>query len=239
MSGSPVTTRAAQAWAFRWTVEQIAERAFAAMATELTELRYPRELIDACTRVSEDEARHVGLCATLTRELGGDAPARIFPACDHEARQLAPAGLSREDALVYEIVARCCIAETESTATLIELLPVTVSPVHDVVRQIASDEVRHARLGWQFLAHLKGRRDLTFLGPHLPAMLETGGAPLFDPSSPAGDEDLARGAFSVSTQRRIFVEVLDEVVFPGLELHGVATDKAREWLAAQHGRIRP
>ena len=106
-----------------------------------------------------------------------------------------------------------------------------------MVRQIASDEVRHARLGWQFLTHLSGRRDLSFLGAHLPAMLQTGGASLFDPLAAFDDGNAAFGAFGTSTQRRIFIEVLEEVVFPGLELHGIPTDQGRAWLASQQRRL--
>lgn len=215
-------------------MEQIAERAFVHIAAELTELGYPSELVAACTRIAEDERRHAGLCASLSKELGAPEPALVPVRVT-----LAPAGLSREDALAYDIVARSCIAETESTATLLELLPGAVGSVHSVVHAIATDEVRHARLGWQFLAHVKGRRDLAFLGPHLPAMLETGGAPLFEPSSASvGDaDDAPNGTLALATQRRIFVQVLAEVVFPGFELHGIPTDHARAWLAAQHRRL--
>jgi hypothetical protein len=224
--------RAGRAWAFRWRVEQIAHRAFARIGTELSELGFPGELVDASRHASEDEGRHVVLCAMLAKEYGVVEPAAIAM-----PEQLAPRGLAREDALVYEIVARCCIAETESTATLVELLPLAKPPVHAVVHEIAADEVKHARLGWQFLAHVAGRRDLGFLGPIVPAMLETGGGPLFDPSSPPTNDDPAVGTFSVATQRRIFVDVLEEVVFPGLELHGVATHAARAWLLSQQRRV--
>jgi hypothetical protein len=224
--------RAGRSWAFRCTVEQIAHRAFAHIANELTAQYYARELVDAATRASEDEARHAVLCAALAVEHGVAEPAELPMRI-----RLAPASLVREEALVYEIVARCCIAETESTATLIELLPGCEGSVREVVHQIAADEVRHARLGWRFLAHVVGRRDLAFLGPHLPSMLETGGAPLFDPSLPPGVDDAARGTFSLTTQRRIFVAALEEVVFPGLEIYGVPTDQARGWLASQRDRL--
>ena len=223
--------RAGRSWAFRWTVEQIAHRAFAHLGTELSALGFPGELSDAASSASEDEGRHVDLCAMLAKEHGVFEPANIAM-----RERLAPTGLSREDALIYEIVARCCVAETESTATLVELLPRTEGPVRDVVHQIAADEVKHARLGWQFLAHIAGRRDLGFLGPSIPAMLATGGSPLFDPSASHAEDDAALGTFSVATQRRIFVEVLEDVVFTGLELHGVATQSARAWLAAQQRR---
>ena len=225
-------TRAGRSWAFRCTVEQIAHRAFAHISNELEAQGYPRELVDAARRASEDEARHVILCATLAADHGVHDPVELPMRV-----RLAPASLSKEDALVYEIVARCCIAETESTATLVELLPGSKGAVRNVVHQIASDEVRHARLGWRFLRHVFGKRDLTFLGAHLPSMLETGGGPLFDPSTPPGVDDAARGTFSLTTQRRLFITALEEVVFPGFEMHGVPVGEARAWLASQQHRL--
>ncbi|HEY8077054.1 MAG TPA: hypothetical protein VIF62_23165, partial [Labilithrix sp.] len=152
---------------------------------------------------------------------------------------LAPSSLSRADALVYEVVARCCIAETESTATLLELMPRTRGDVREVVHQIARDEVRHARLGWRFLASVtSGGRDLAWLGDHVPTMLATGGTPLFTPLSPFDfdDEDPERGRLALAEQRRVFVATLHDVVFPGLELHGIPTGPARAWLAMQERR---
>jgi hypothetical protein len=235
---SAVRERAARAWAFRWSVELLAERAFAHIADELAALGYPDELVIAARRVSGDEARHAILCEELAVELGATEPVPLG-----DRIQLAPPSLSREDALLYEIVARCCVAETESTATLTQLMTGTrTARIRNVVHEIARDEVRHARLGWQFLAYVFGERtrDLAVLGAHLPAMLATGGAPLFAVPSmdrraqEARDADSADlGVFSLATQRRIFVDVLDEVVFPGLELYGIPTAHAREWLASR------
>ncbi len=222
---------AARAWAFRWSVETIAERAFGWLARELSELGHGAELALECASVADDERRHVVLCAELARSLGAAERATI----DDRVR-LAPASLARADALVYEIVARCCIAETESTATLLELLPRARGEVRAVVHRIARDEVRHARLGWRFLASVaRGGRDLGWLGEHVPAMLATGGAPLFAdaPQDDLALDDAAHGRLARVEQRDIFVATLRDVVFPGLELHGVSTAAARAWLAAQ------
>jgi hypothetical protein len=207
-------------------VEREAERAFARLAAELRALGYPEELAALAMDVSKDEELHIELCAKLTREFGGDGP------FDMPIREkLAPASLNREDALAYDLVARCCVAETESTATLVALLPQSGSRVRDVVHRIAEDEVRHARLGWQFLAYVAPKRDLAFLGPHVPAMLETGGGPLFQKSD---EEDLPElGVFGRPTQLRLFRETLTGVILPGLDRNGVPTGPAREWLAAK------
>jgi hypothetical protein len=218
--------RALRSWSFRWAVEREAERAFARLAGELRALGYPEELARECMRVSEDEALHIQLCAKLTKELGGEGPADL-----PIREKLAPASLGREDALAYDLVARCCVAETESTATLVELLPQSGAQVRDVVHTIAEDEVRHSRLGWQFLAYVAPKRDLTFLGPLIPAMLETGGGPLFQPIEEDDVPEL--GVFGRPTQLRLFRETLLGVILPGFELHGIPTGPAREWLAAK------
>jgi hypothetical protein len=205
--------RAARAWAFRWAVELQAERAFRLLATELRALGYPAELADECERVAEDEARHVVLCARLANEFGAAEPPALS-----ERDRLAPGSLGREDALAYDLIARCCVAETESTATLVELLPETSSTVREVVHEIATDEVRHSRLGWQFLAWIAPRRDLGFLGPLIPAMLETGGGPLFEIGALDEPDHPELGVFGRPTQLRLFRETLRDVILPGFEL---------------------
>lgn len=223
---STLRERALRSWSFRWAVERESERAFARLAGELRALGYPEELAAEAIRVSTDEALHIELCAKLTKEFGGDAP------FDMPIREkLAPAAMGRDDALAYDLVARCCVAETESTATLVALLPQSGSQVRDVVHRIAEDEVRHSRLGWQFLAYVAAKRDLGFLGPHVPSMLETGGGPLFQKSD---EEDLPElGVFGKPTQLRLFRETLTGVILPGLDLNGVPTGPAREWLAVK------
>src|SRR5438067_552524 len=108
MPRRPMQTRATIAAVGPTSGERLSnpERAFAHIARELRELGYPAELIDAATRVSQDEGKHVGLCATLAKELGAKGPASIPTRV-----QLAPSRLSREDGIVYEVVARCCVAE--------------------------------------------------------------------------------------------------------------------------------
>src|SRR5262249_48291848 len=69
--------RAARAWAFRWSVETIAARAFGWLAGELADLGHGAELALECARVARDEERHVILCAELARSLGATERASI------------------------------------------------------------------------------------------------------------------------------------------------------------------
>jgi hypothetical protein len=237
--------RAADAWAFRWGVEILAERGFRRLTSELDALDAPEDLVRAAATIAGDEARHVELCRGLATFFGASDPVVL------EGREsLAPRGIDRAQATIYDLVARCCIAETESTATLVSLatrgragcagadeLGGAASRVREVVLAIARDEVAHARLGWRALAHFgRDAGALAFLSNYLPSMLRVGGEPLFERLRDEGDL-VEYGVFGIATRRSIFVETLDEVVFPGLELHGIATATARAWLAGQERRL--
>lgn len=224
---------AAASWAFRWSVEVIAARAFHRLTDELRALRFPSELVEACAKAAHDEEHHARLCEALARHFGATERAPLV-----QGDSLAPSKMPRMESAIYDVVARCCVGETESTATVVSLLPHTRSPAREVIQRIARDEVEHARLGWRTLAHLTEQgRDVAFLGEHLPAMFHTGGAPLFDPD-PIGvpEEDLEAGVHSLATRRALFTDTLEQVIFPGLELHRVPTERGRAWLAAQRRR---
>jgi hypothetical protein len=150
---------------------------------------------------------------------------------------VAPAGLDEEDALTYELTAACCVTESESVAVLTTLLPAARDPaLHAALRELAEDEVAHARLGWANLAVAAARGRTAFLGPHLPAMLRgTIDDDLFQPVEAAREDPalLALGVLPHASKRALFVQTLEEVVFPGLAGAGVDTAAGRAWLAAQ------
>jgi hypothetical protein len=59
------------------------------------------------------------------------------------------------------------------------------------------------------------------------------GSPLFAENAPRPEEEAFRalGDAHMSERKRLFLEVVDEVIFPGLTAHGIAFDRGREWLA--------
>jgi hypothetical protein len=213
-------------------VECEAEERFARLAARLEAQGAAPPLVDLARRASDDERRHADHCARLAAALGRAVPARRPPA----PPEVAPVGLPAEDALTYELTAACCVTETVSVAVLTELLPAAVDPaLRFVLRDLARDEVGHARLGWAHLAEAAARGRVAFLGPHLPGML--GGTvddDLFAPVEPER-EDLALlplGVLPHAASRALFVRALQEVIFPGLEGAGVDTTAGRAWLAA-------
>ncbi len=227
---------AASAWAFRFTVEREAEARFARLAERLDAIGAPGQLAELALGASRDEARHAVLCADLADEYGVRVDASAAPMLG----EIAPRELTERERVLYEVVAACCIAETESMATLSTLLVAARSTrLRQVLRELATDEVRHGRLGWAHLANESARSDTSFLAPFVPAMLQGSAAPdLFLPASSELDHPalLEHGVLPHGSKREVFVHTLEQVVFPGLEQFGIDAAPARSWLEASKGR---
>ncbi len=224
---------AASAWLFRWGVELEAEARFARLAERLSALGASAPIVELARRSSRDEHRHAALCARMAEELGADV--RVRPS--GEARGIAPPGLLPRGRVTYELVAACCITETESMAVLTTLLDAARGPrLRSVLRELATDEVRHARLGWAHLAGEHAAGATAFLAPLVPAMLQGNAPPdLFQPVTPERDNEalLEYGVLPHALKRRVFTQTLEDVVFPGLEACGVGSGPARAWPEAK------
>jgi hypothetical protein len=225
-----VRALAAAAWVFRWQVELEAEVRFARLADRLQATAEGPALATLARRAAVDERRHAERCAELAAAYGSPVSGGVAP-----PPEVAPAGLGPEDAICYELVAACCVAETGSVAVLTSLLAAAPEPrLRAVLHELAEDEVDHARLGWAALATAQRRGSTGFLGPLLPAMLKGSvDDDFFLPADPAREDPrlLAYGVQPHSARRSLFVETLDQVIFPGLEGAGVDTAAGRAWLA--------
>ncbi len=220
----------AGAWAFRWQVEVDAALRFARLSEQLGQLGAPEPLVSLALRAAEDERRHAALCESLAREYGQTE----LPPAPVAVAEVAPPGLPLRERVLYELVAACCITETESTAVLTTLLTPDAAPrVRGVLRDILRDEVAHSRLGWAHLSREHAEGAVGFLSRHVPAMLEGGVSPrLFAPGSPEEESPvlLRHGVLPHSRKAETFVRALQDVVFPGLERFGVDTAPARQWV---------
>jgi len=230
-----VRSLAAEAWAFRWQVEVEAEERFGRLARRLQRLGSPASIVELARRAAADESRHAAHCARLAAQYGQPVPEAPPP----PPPPVAPAGLSELEAVTYELTAACCVTESVSVAALTALLPAASDPsLRAVLRELAEDEVVHARLGWAHLAGEHRRGATAFLAPYLPAMLEGSvDAELFGPPGPGRDDPalLEAGVLPHVRQRELFAQALREVVFPGLEECGVDAAAGRVWLAGRLG----
>jgi rubrerythrin len=223
---------AAAAWSFRWQVELEAEERFARLAGRLEGAGAAEHLVELARRASRDERRHAELCAELAAAHGQPVSGAPPP-----PPEVAPARLRPDQALLYELVAACCVAESGSVAVLTSLLAAAREPrLRAVLHQLAGDEVGHARLGWAWLASEHWRGATAFLGPLLPAMLRGSiDDDLFGPVDRAREDPglLEAGVLPHTAKRALFVETLDRVIFPGLDGAGIDTGAGRTWLAEQ------
>jgi rubrerythrin len=225
----PIRALAASAWVFRWQVELEAETRFARLADGLDGAGAGTRLVGLARRAARDERRHAERCAELAARFG--QPVSVAPAPPPE---VAPAALDPAEALLYELVAACCVAESGSVAVLTALLPSAREPrLREVLHELATDEVDHARLGWAWLEREHRRGATAFLGPLLPAMLRGSVDDDFFLAADAPREDprlLAAGVLPHRARRDLFVQTLDEVIFPGLDGAGVDTGAGRCWV---------
>ncbi len=223
----------AETWAFRRQEELVAGLRFARLADALERLETPAELVDLARRAAMDEQRHAGMCELMARAYGQDGLA----SAQVEARETAPPELGFREQVLYDVVAACCISETESTAGLTALLSVEGPPrVRAVLRDILRDEVAHSRLGWAYLAHASREGGAAFLAPLLPAMLDESVSPrLFAQGTPETESPilLAHGVLPHARKLEVFIQALHDVVFPGLERCGVDTSHGRRWIERQ------
>lgn len=228
---------AADAWLFRALVERTATTRFAGLAQRLRAAG-DADFATLAQNASEDERRHVTLCLELVDRLGANRP---DDDTGWDAPPLAPRGFDARQALIYEVVAQCCVAETESMATLSTLMAqMEPSPFRDVVHAIARDEVGHARLGWAFLERHSRSGALKFLKGHLVSMLRTGGDPLWQAPCASDEDDPALVAFGVlphRAKRAVFVEAVTEVIVPGFSSVGIDTREVIDWLS-EGSRVR-
>jgi Rubrerythrin len=228
-AGRPVQEVLAGAWAVRYRIETEASLRFGALGRRLHAAAAPRILFELAERASGDETRHAAHCERFFRALGG----KQLQGVNHVV-EYAPSGLPEPERLTYELVSQCCVAETQSTATLVTLLDAAETPeLKAVLHELARDEVYHSRLGWAYLTWARPRVDFSFLGPLLPGMMDgNAGTEMFEP--PAEDADrpelLRQGVVPQSMRREVYVETLRSVVFPGFEKLGVDTVDAKRWL---------
>jgi Rubrerythrin len=217
------------AWAFRAGVEHDAALRFRRMAETLASVDAASPVIPLFHRASLDEQRHARLCTELSESYGQPASAAPDAPTD-----IAPLHFGPREALLYEVLAACCITETESVATLTTLLAEEAVPrVRAVLHEIAKDEVVHGQMGWAHLAREASRFDVSYLSAWVPNMLRgTVDEGFFAKAPPEaeGAELLRHGVLPHARKREVFVRTLLDVVFPGLERFGVDAAPARAWL---------
>lgn len=135
-----------------WTAVGVAEHAsvaaFARFALELLAVAAPPELATECARAMADEIEHARLAFALATRYAGHAvgpgPLALDGVLAQPIELVAVACSVAREACVGETLAAIEAAEAEQHATDPDATA--------ALRRIAADELRHAALGWRFLA---------------------------------------------------------------------------------------
>ena len=217
-------------WAFRAAGEHETAAQYEDLARRLQARGADPETIARVAAAGRDEVRHRGLCAEMAGRAGYPLP-EFSPA---KIRRIAPHDLGEEARLCYEVVALFCVTESiNATLLLRSWQSARDEQTRAALHALLTDEVRHSRIGWAYLSEHPASKDA--LGPRLPLMLA---AAVHDESfladaAPSGSPALvAHGLLSQVDRRGVFLEAMNDVVLPGLELCQVRTADARRWLAA-------
>jgi len=133
-------------WARLGQMEHASIAAFARFNLQLLSLGAPSELVDACNRALADETAHARSCFSLASAYGDLAvgPARLDIDRCIEATSLAE---------VAKLVLReGCLGETVASLEALAAADAASDPtVKQALSRIASDELNHARLAFEFL----------------------------------------------------------------------------------------
>jgi hypothetical protein len=123
--------------------------AFEVIRDALVALHAAPELVGLATRAIDDEYRHTELSRVIASAFAGndlDLPERLpltVPALD---------GASEELRHVLHVFGHCAVNETTASAFLEACLQcATGSLARAACRELLSDEIDHARIGWGFL----------------------------------------------------------------------------------------
>ena len=143
---------AAQAtWTGRMVNEHISSRVFAAILPQMMRAGIaPSKQAKVATMIT-DELRHARSCAGVVAALGGEARAEL-PALEE-----VPTHDDAEpiEALLRNVLSICCLSETVAVSLIsAEYFELQGSAIGDVLKHILSDEVQHARFGWELVSEL-------------------------------------------------------------------------------------
>jgi len=228
-----VPDRVARVWRHREATEREAAALFRGLAVDLRAGRAGAALVALAERAAADEERHALRCRDIARRFGPDLAAEE----PRPPLRLGPPHLDRARRALYASAALSCVTETLSAALLLEMRAQAADPlVRETVREILCDEVNHARLGWAHLAHEARRGDVGWLALHVPGMLRAALRSDVIPHTAADEgarSDLAAfGILPRAAVLDILRQVAADVLFPGLEQHGIDTAPLRAEVAS-------
>jgi hypothetical protein len=205
-------------WQQRMINEHSSATVFEALGRQLADAGFSTELTSACATFAAEERKHGVLCGAVVEALGAAARAPAPPRPPFPRHLDAPP----RAAALRNVIHICCMSETIAVALIgAERLEMPAGELRELLTQIWSDEVGHARLGWRLLEQVGGSiggQERAAIERYLPVAFrhveehELAFIPELD--APAGGEAL--GLCSGRQGRFLMKETIEEVIRPGL-----------------------
>lgn len=206
-----------KSWLSRAAAERRAADIFELIAASLRALDGQAVLIELADRSIDDELRHAEICRLVASRYAGRelSAERLFVD--------PPAHVGASEALRHSmwIVGQCAFNETTASAFLDESLEQSRAPLaRAALRELLSDEIDHARIGWAHLASMSRSR-LQELAAFIPRMLEANRREWSRAAGADDDRYAAHGFISRAAIARVVDAAEREVIAPGLERLGL------------------
>jgi hypothetical protein len=219
-----------QVWHARAASERRVAESFRVIEAALRRLGAPSDLVLLAERAVDDEHRHAELCRLVASRFHGSElpPPEALPHAVPAHR-----GASHELKQSLFVIGQSCMNETLASAFLEKSLSAAAGPTADVaLRELLSDEIDHARLGWAYLATTT-REQRAEIGPWLLPMAKANLRMWRE--SPRAYPDRARlweqGAPSRDMVEEALLTAIGELIVPGLARFDLPTEGIVRWLA--------
>ena len=217
---------AADNWRHRMVHEYESAAVFAAIVPQLMEAGATVDFETTVLRCAMDELRHATLCASVVDFLGEDRNAEVDPHLEPVPRH---EDCSRRVGALRNLLF-ASMTETISMGLLTEERERVDEPyIGRVLRQLASDESLHARVGWTYLAVLHEEmsdEERQSMRDYMPVALKhmeqelLGAMPIVKGAEPPQEvmDDLFALGFSESRRARsLLYDAIAEVLLPRLD----------------------
>ena len=228
---------AAKQWLGRASGELESTRSFRWIADVCEELGDASEFIALARRAVTDEERHGEICRRVASAYAGtDTIPPVSPPSTIELHTPDDPEL----AVTLYIIESCCLSESIGAVTIENTLAASTTPLaQTALRELLTDEVMHARMGWAYLgAPELGGKHREALAEWLPITLDG----MFEywrslGSSPAPAATLAHGCLPLEKLEELIFIAFEDLALPGFAHLGIDTRAAASYLATKRGQI--
>ena len=210
---------------------------FARIASAMSLVGAPFDLVAEASRIVNDEIRHADYCYRMAALCGDRDAVTNFDTAGFTRISQLPLAIEELDYVLMEVSA---IGETLAAALLTACQRRATDPVtHALFTSIIGDEVHHARLGWYYFAwrapqwtHAERQRLADRVGELLITV-----EPRFwvGRDAPAGARKGARalGVLDSASQRGVVQQIMEDEIVPALDALGLGASHA--WKVRRKG----